>query len=356
MEKISTLIILRNDWDLGLDLIRDIYDITDQIVIMDCSDFKLFKKFNKKIKKFNLDKVKVFRAPALGYADPLRSYGLSKCKYNWVLYLDTDERLSKELKKNIKIIINKTKCNAFAIRRYEYIKNRVSQGIFSWQVRLYKKDSVEFNGVIHELPIVKGSIQALDKKNYFMKHIQNQTNTKEKLEVYYTLEAFEHRISYKSLLKFCHDRNLPKLPLKLYFKIKNIDLKKELSKSEYKTFLSIYKLYIKMLNIFPFLSSEKYLGWVGKVVYKDKKNNSHNYYNEMIQFFFTFPEKERELQLSIANNINNKGVINYLGLYNENVIKRIGSKSEKSGLKGVDLFVYILKSRYTKGRNYYKKL
>ena len=50
--------------------------------------FRRLKRLTRHIEKG----VDLYRTIALGYADPIRAHGLSKCKHNWVLYIDTDER------------------------------------------------------------------------------------------------------------------------------------------------------------------------------------------------------------------------------------------------------------------------
>ncbi|MHB1830733.1 MAG: hypothetical protein ACYCO0_05060, partial [Candidatus Micrarchaeaceae archaeon] len=66
-----------------------------------------------------LKKLMVFHVVALGYADPLRMYALKKCKNGWILMLDTDERISPELKASINELIGNARCSAFSMKRYE---------------------------------------------------------------------------------------------------------------------------------------------------------------------------------------------------------------------------------------------
>ena len=100
-EKLSVLIFSRNDVEKALDLIRDIYDIADEIVIVDSSTDIGHSRLLKARREFNFKKLRIFYIIALGYADPLRMYAIGKCNGKWVLMLDTDERISSEFKSTI---------------------------------------------------------------------------------------------------------------------------------------------------------------------------------------------------------------------------------------------------------------
>ncbi len=108
MAKLTLLIFSRNDIDNALDLIKDMYKVSDEIVVMDGSDeiqhgYLIGQKEVRKLKK-----VAIYRVVALGYADPLRMYGLSKCNNEWVFLIDTDERLSGSFKNDLHLIIQKS--------------------------------------------------------------------------------------------------------------------------------------------------------------------------------------------------------------------------------------------------------
>ncbi len=135
--------------------------------------------------------LKVYRVPALGYPDPLRMYGLSKCKNEWVFLVDTDERLCESFKEDLSSII-KRKCDAFAIRRYELVSSEGRGNVFTWQTRLFRKSKVLYKGLLHEQPIVSGVTEKLEEP-YHLEH-RNELRTKSAAE-YSQIERFD-RLSY----------------------------------------------------------------------------------------------------------------------------------------------------------------
>jgi hypothetical protein len=166
MQKLSALIFSKDDIEKAVDLIEGIYSIADEIVIIDSSNKRQKTMLLNVKNRLKLRKVRIFHAVALGYPDPLRMYALSKCRNAWVLLIDTDERLSRGLKHDIRKIILNPGCVAFDIKRYE----GVNGGAFTWQTRLFRRTEVEFRGLLHEHAIVNGSVQRLTSADYYMEH------------------------------------------------------------------------------------------------------------------------------------------------------------------------------------------
>ena len=93
MQKISALIFCRDGIEKIRELVLDISDVCDQIVLMDSSDRKNFTKLDKMLKSSSFPKGKIdhHRALALGYPDPMRAYGIGKCKHDWILFFPTTD-------------------------------------------------------------------------------------------------------------------------------------------------------------------------------------------------------------------------------------------------------------------------
>ena len=192
-QKLSVLIFSRNDVKNALSLIKDIYGIADEIVLVDSSDKKLHLGLLASKKKLGLAKLKIFYTIPLGYPDPIRMYALKKCRYRWVLLLDTDEKLSDYGKLDIHDRILKTNACAFAIRRYENYTGKLVGGFFTWQVRLFRKDRVAFRGIVHEQPLVYGNTEKLPEE-FYIGHIASLKG-RSGLE-YRKMEIFD-RMSYR---------------------------------------------------------------------------------------------------------------------------------------------------------------
>lgn len=94
--------------------------------------------------------------------DALRNKGIKEAKGQWVLYVDSDERILQPLKEEIQGIARKDQFSAYAISRTNIIFGKKLQfGPYrkDWVIRLFKKDSFEhWVGKIHEYPKFKGEL------------------------------------------------------------------------------------------------------------------------------------------------------------------------------------------------------
>lgn len=100
----------------------------------------------------------------------LRSLGFKKSTGEWVLYVDADERVLKNLRDEVLEVIKEDKKSAFAISRRNIIfGEEVSYGPYKhdWVIRLIKRsDFMEWVGKVHEYPRFKGELGYL--KNPFL--------------------------------------------------------------------------------------------------------------------------------------------------------------------------------------------
>lgn len=92
-----------------------------------------------------------------------RNLGLKKVTKEWVLYIDSDERVSTTLQQEIKQTISKqSNFSHFAIPRANfYLGSRVKHGgsYPDFVIRLFKKEKLQgYQGILHEQPIIKGKI------------------------------------------------------------------------------------------------------------------------------------------------------------------------------------------------------
>ncbi len=197
-EKLSVLVFSRNDIENTIDLIGHVYNIADEIVLVDSSVKKERMRLHGEKRRRNLTKLKIYYAVALGYPDPLRMWALRKCKNRWVLLIDTDERLGEDLLRDIKTLIQKPGCRAFGIKRYEWVGEKRRKSLFTWQVRLFEKNAVGYKGVPHDQPAITGIERRLGEE-YYMEHKLEFINPKRAYD-YDRLEAFE-RFSYANYNK-----------------------------------------------------------------------------------------------------------------------------------------------------------
>lgn len=153
-------------------LVNEMYGLVDEVVIIDGSSERNHNLLLKTKKEKGLERLKVFRAVALGYAEPYRTYGIKKCSGKWILLLDSDERLSRGLKRNLRKIIDSAECDVFRIKRYEnYPNNKRVNNFYTWQIRLFRKGSLEYLGLTHEHPKIHGRLGSLQGRNRYIKHL-----------------------------------------------------------------------------------------------------------------------------------------------------------------------------------------
>ena len=196
MQKLSVIAFSRNDIDKALKFVAYIYEYVDDIVIVDASDDKEWKSFNKQKEKLGYGKLRLYHTVAMGYPEPVFMYAYGKCKHEWVLYLDTDERLSDELARDLRKIIGEAKCDAFAIKRYEKVSKGKLGTHFTWQIHLSKAGKTVYKGLIHEQPIINGRIEMLDNADYYITHEEElMRHTESAFHEYNAMDKFE-RLSY----------------------------------------------------------------------------------------------------------------------------------------------------------------
>lgn len=129
-----------------------------------------------------------------------RNEGLKKAKGDWVLYLDSDEEITKDLEKEIAETINTAsqRFNYFAIPR----RNRIFGKEFKYsgqypdyQKRLFKRNKlVKWLGEVHEEPQVDGQIghlknPMLHHKNMTISEMVEKTNKWSEIEAKLMFEA-----------------------------------------------------------------------------------------------------------------------------------------------------------------------
>lgn len=104
-------------------------------------------------------KVKVFKQPGLNFSE-LRDYGAKVATGTWLLYIDADEWVTKELQKEIEEKIEETVSAYYIFRKNFYLGH-------IWptkdkMIRLIRKDAlVSWIGKVHEHPRIQGVIRDL---------------------------------------------------------------------------------------------------------------------------------------------------------------------------------------------------
>lgn len=124
-----------------------------------------------------------------------RNEGLKKAKGDWILYIDTDEVITENLKLEIGKLIENWKLEidnfGYAIPRRNYIFNKEfkhSGQYPDYQIRLFKKDKLQFwEGELHEHPKFSGELGYLKNpilhyKNITISQMLDKTNRWSEIE------------------------------------------------------------------------------------------------------------------------------------------------------------------------------
>lgn len=101
-----------------------------------------------------------------------KNFGFEKAKNEWILNLDADEQVSKDLEKEIEKIPQNITLAAFKIPRQNIIFGKWIKHSLWWpdyQIRLFKKGSAKFSCQhVHELLSVNGEVGILE--NFLIHH------------------------------------------------------------------------------------------------------------------------------------------------------------------------------------------
>ncbi|MDR6546847.1 glycosyltransferase involved in cell wall biosynthesis [Chryseobacterium rhizosphaerae] len=188
-EKVSGLIITYNE-EKNIREVLECFDFCDEIVIIDS-----FSKDNTvEIAKANPN-VKIIQNRFEDFTKQ-RNLALDNAKNDWVLFLDGDERISQELKKEIIKTINDSKaCDAYYFFRVFFLgkeKIRFSGTQNDKNFRLFRKSKAYYdtNKKVHETLIVNGDVGFLKNKLLHYSY-ENYDAFKKKMLYYGALKGSE---------------------------------------------------------------------------------------------------------------------------------------------------------------------
>lgn len=146
MRKLSVVIITYNEEHNIKRCLESLYEIADDIVVLDANSTD-----NTEVicKKYNVNFVK---SAWMGFS-AARNYANSLVLYDFILTLDADEVLSRELKEEIAVLKNIQCVNAYKFNRLtdfcgKWIKH---SGWFpDWKIRVFDRRTARWEGLVHE--------------------------------------------------------------------------------------------------------------------------------------------------------------------------------------------------------------
>jgi len=156
--KISAVFNTYNEAEKLPDALASIKNWVDEIVVVDMGSkdqtLNLAKKAGAKILKHKL----------VPYVELIRNYGPDKASGDWILVIDSDERIPKTLAKKLQQIAKEGKFDAVNIPRKNIIFGKWIRHTNWWpdfHVRFFKKGKAFWSKQIHAYPEVKGKILKL---------------------------------------------------------------------------------------------------------------------------------------------------------------------------------------------------
>ncbi len=188
--KISAVIITKNQEEKITDCLKSV-SWCDEIVVVDTGSQDKTVEIAKKLK------AKVFKYPKGCYSD-WRNYGLEKSKGEWILYIDSDERVTQKLEDEIKGIISKNYDFSYAIPRKNIILGKEMRYGGWWPdyvKRLFKRKLLKkWIGELHEEPVFEGELCNLTNALVHIKE-DNLSDMVEKTNKWSEIEA---KLMYES--------------------------------------------------------------------------------------------------------------------------------------------------------------
>lgn len=116
---------------------------------------------------------KVFSRPLISFAKQ-RNLGVKVARGDWLLYVDADERVTVNLRKEIQAAMESGKASAYRMPRENYVLgHKVKHGGYwpDYVTRLFKKeDFTKWQGKIHESPQYAGELGTLHESLIHLAH------------------------------------------------------------------------------------------------------------------------------------------------------------------------------------------
>ncbi len=172
--------------------------LTDKIILIDMESTDKTVEIAKNLK------ATVYDFPKSNYVEPAREFGIKQAKTDWVMILDADERITKELAKEIKSIISRSQLNQSEsvesvtnstdltnltnLTHFKIPRHNIFAGVKwlkhggwspDYQIRLINKKSfVNWPKRIHSTPVIKGNFGLLSNPliHYFHGDLSNMVN------------------------------------------------------------------------------------------------------------------------------------------------------------------------------------
>lgn len=184
--KISAVIISKNEGDRIATCIESLIPLTDDIIVVDSGSTD-----GTKEKATNLG-AKVFESKWLGYGNT-KNFGHTLSKYDWIISIDADESLSKDLLHELKNTDFEFGCVYSIDRQNIYLGKKIKYSGWSpdWVHRVFNKNEAKWNdNLVHEKLIFPDSFKTKKLKHKLIHNsYRSIEDHRDKIEKYAALRA-----------------------------------------------------------------------------------------------------------------------------------------------------------------------
>lgn len=174
MENISVVInVVREEIEALPRALNSVKDLASEIILIDMTSseqlFEIVKKF----------RVKTYKHELVPYVEVVRNFGILKAQSEWILIMDPDEEVSKDLSEKLKEVVFKKEADYYRIPRKNIIFGKWIKHSRWWpdyNIRFFRKGNVAWNVVIHSVPLTKGKgmdLEAVESNAIVHHHYQN---------------------------------------------------------------------------------------------------------------------------------------------------------------------------------------
>lgn len=184
---ISTVVITKNNENKIKDCLESVKSLSGEILVIDGGST------DKTVEVARRYGARIIKQVGRGYSD-WRNQGLKNAKGEWIFYLDSDERVSPELAREIELRVtsHESRTFAYAIPRKNIILGREMMHGGWWPdyvKRLFKKSALQkWVGDLHEEPVFNGNMELLKSPILHLKH-DNLSEMVEKTNQWSAIEA-----------------------------------------------------------------------------------------------------------------------------------------------------------------------
>lgn len=171
-----SIIILNDRQDQLFEQVLMSAAFAEQIIVLDQESANDWQALEKKLKKLNPQlnfRLILRKNPITDFAD-LRNKMIKKVNTPWIMFLDSDEILSKENLKQLAELLNDDRVDAYLVKRIDYFHQRKLKfgetGNY-YSPRLARVNAIKYYRQVHEVAQITGQVK---KSNLFINHFPHQ--------------------------------------------------------------------------------------------------------------------------------------------------------------------------------------